>query len=260
MPASRNTRRRSPSGRRRLSSPVLGKLKKAAAAAVAAVLCFAAGTQFSGSTAGRLEGALQAGLEAAGRVLRPSAAPSSPKAPAPASRGAGEQQTLTGKVIRVADGDTITIDAAGGTRRVRFLGIDAPEHDQEGGQASHLHLVSLVMGKTVTVRVSTTDQYGRVVGKVLVDGTDANLSQLKTGNAWFYRAYAKSMFPEDRAPYQQAELEARKARRGLWKAADPTPPWDFRRNRGKTNLGDFGERAAPPQPEKGLLERVKDRL
>ncbi|MCG5030122.1 thermonuclease family protein [Mesosutterella sp. OilRF-GAM-744-9] len=258
MPASKNNRRRT-SRRRPTSGPLAGRIRKALAAAVIAAACFAAGTQFSGTSVERLSGALQTGVSAAGRVLGLSSFHSQASAPDPASGGA-EARSLSGKVVRVADGDTITLSAPGGTFRVRFLGIDAPEHDQQGGQESHLHLVSMVMGRTVTVRYRTTDQYGRIVGKVLADGRDVNLEQLRSGNAWFYRAYANSVFPEDRMPYQKAEREACQARLGLWKDPNPTPPWDFRRNRGKSKLSDFSERAAAPQPEKGFLQRLKEKF
>ena len=138
--------------------------------------------------------------------------------------------TLTGQVVKVADGDTITLKKTDGqTIRIRFLGIDAPEHDQAGGPASKAHLESLVAGRNVTVRYRNLDQYGRTVGKVLVDGKDINLSQLQTGNAWFYRSYQKSMFPEDRPIYEAAEEKARSEHIGLWSEANPTPPWDFRK-------------------------------
>ena len=98
-----------------------------------------------------------------------------------------------------------------------------------GGPASKAHLESLVAGRNVTVRYRNLDQYGRTVGKVLVDGKDINLSQLQTGNAWFYRSYQKSMFPEDRPIYEAAEEKARSEHIGLWSEANPTPPWDFRK-------------------------------
>lgn len=142
----------------------------------------------------------------------------------------GGAQEVQGQVVKVADGDTITLKKTDGqTIRIRFLGIDAPEHDQAGGPASKAHLESLISGRNVTVRYRNLDQYGRTVGKVLVDGKDVNLSQLQTGNAWFYRTYQKSMFPEDRPIYAAAEEKARSERVGLWSESNPTPPWDFRK-------------------------------
>lgn len=55
--------------------------------------------------------------------------------------------TLTGKVVKVADGDTITVlDNANTQHRIRLQGIDAPERKQAYGNASRKHLASLVAG------------------------------------------------------------------------------------------------------------------
>ncbi len=71
-----------------------------------------------------------------------------------------------------------------------------------------------------------TDRYRRQVGKVLVDGLDANLEQVKRGMAWHYKAHEREQNQEDRALYDSAEREARAARIGLWIEAVPVPPWD----------------------------------
>ena len=137
--------------------------------------------------------------------------------------------TLTGQVVKVADGDTVTVLAQNGTRyRVRFLGIDAPEKNQAFGQDSRQNLDRLVYRKQVTVDYNGNDRYGRIVGKVLLDGKNINLEQIKSGSAWFYRHYAKDVAPADRKAYEAAEDAAKSAKLGLWKDASPTPPWDFR--------------------------------
>ncbi len=65
-----------------------------------------------------------------------------------------EIETVTGKVVRVSDGDTIELQTEDGTqRRVRFRGIDAPELHQEFGMDSLKFLKSLVGGKKVMVKV-----------------------------------------------------------------------------------------------------------
>ncbi|MCX8050118.1 MAG: thermonuclease family protein, partial [Methylohalobius sp.] len=130
---------------------------------------------------------------------------------------------LTGRVVGVSDGDTITLlDAQRRQHRIRLHQIDAPERRQDFGERSRQSLAELVFGKEVVVEVVTTDRYGREVGKVKVDGTDANLEQVKRGLAWVYRQYA-----EDPA-YFAAEEEARAAKRGLWLQPNPIPPWEFR--------------------------------
>ncbi len=92
--------------------------------------------------------------------------------------------TLTGKVVKVADGDSITVlDNTNTQHRIRLQGIDTPERKQAFGNASRKHLASLVAGKTVTVKWGKRDRYRRIVGFVIVDGNDMNLVQLKAGTA-----------------------------------------------------------------------------
>ena len=70
-------------------------------------------------------------------------------------------KTLQGKVIKVADGDTITIvDDRDFKYRIRLAGIDAPEKDQPYGKESTKNLKWLVYGKGVTVKYSKYDRYG----------------------------------------------------------------------------------------------------
>ena len=48
---------------------------------------------------------------------------------------------------------------------------------------------------------------------------------------WFYRDYAGDVPADKRPAYQQAEVEARAAKRGLWRDPNAIPPWDFRHPR-----------------------------
>ena len=61
-------------------------------------------------------------------------------------------ETLTGRVVGVADGDTITVlDAHREQHRIRLGGIDAPEKAQPFGQRSKESLSTMVFGKEVDV-------------------------------------------------------------------------------------------------------------
>ena len=75
---------------------------------------------------------------------------------------------------------------------------------------------------------SKLDRYGRIVGKVIVNGEDVGLRQLQAGLAWWYRQYAREQSPQDRATYAQAEDAARAARLGLWSDPQAVPPWEYR--------------------------------
>lgn len=144
--------------------------------------------------------------------------------------------TLSGEVVGLADGDTVTIlDAFKVQHRVRLAGIDAPEKRQPFGDQSRQHLARLVFRKQVVVDWRKTDRYGRIVGKVTVGQVDAGLEQVRAGMAWHYKAYAMEQSPEDRAAYAEAEDSARSSHQGLWSDKHSVPPWDFRRRVGGTN-------------------------
>lgn len=138
---------------------------------------------------------------------------------------------ITGKVIRVADGDTITLKSYQGKEKIRFAQIDAPETSHFGstpqpfGKESAAFLRSLVSGKNVRVEVEAVDQYGRNVGTVFVDGINVNRELIKNGYAWVYRQYAHD------AALMELEKSARARRVGLWMLDNPIYPPDFRKSK-----------------------------
>ena len=138
-------------------------------------------------------------------------------------------ETISGKVIGVADGDTVTVlDATKTQHKIRLSGIDALEKAQPFGQRSKENLSRLVFGKQVSVDATKTDRYGRAVGTVIVGDVDANLEQVRAGFAWHYKKYEREQSAEDRSDYARAETEARAARTGLWRDATQVAPWDWR--------------------------------
>ena len=133
---------------------------------------------------------------------------------------------LSGRVVRVADGDTLSLlDADNEQYRVRLYGIDAPERDQHHGQRAAGALAARVTNQHVDAVVVDTDDYGRKVATVYLDGENLNLWLVEQGHAWWYRYHARH---EHRL--ESAEQAARAAQRGLWQASDPQPPWDWRRD------------------------------
>lgn len=146
----------------------------------------------------------------------------------------GAATSLSGLVIGVADGDTLTVlDAQFQQHKIRLAGIDAPEKRQPFGQRSKQSLSSLAYGRPVRIEAGKTDRYGRVVGKVLVNGVDVNREQVLRGFAWHYVAYAREQSTADRERYAIAEISARAERRGLWSMPNATAPWEFRRKQRK---------------------------
>jgi endonuclease YncB( thermonuclease family) len=157
-------------------------------------------------------------------------------------------EILVGRVVHVADGDTVTVlDDSRTQHRVRIAGIDAPEKRQPYANRSKAALSAFVMGQVVSVDWYKQDRYQRIVGNVHVAQVDAGLELVKAGLAWHYKAYQREQPPMERQLYAHAEEQARSARRGLWADRSPQPPWEFRRER--------RERATPPQePHKALSE------
>jgi endonuclease YncB( thermonuclease family) len=133
-----------------------------------------------------------------------------------------QAETLSGRVVRVTDGDTIVVlDFSNVQHKIRLTGIDAPERRQAYGTKSKEHLSDLVAGKTVVVDYSKYDRYQRILGKVLVNGEDVNLEQVEAGMAWHYKKYQGEQSSSNRVKYSDAELEARRHKLGLWN--DPSP-------------------------------------
>ena len=133
------------------------------------------------------------------------------------------------KVVKVTDGDTVhVLDQNKTKHKIRLGGIDAPEKKQAYGKKSKQNLSNLIAGKNVEVEYNKRDRYGRIVGKLIKDGQDINLLQIKYGYAWHYKQYQKEQSKLDRTLYSSAEIEAREKTIGLW--AVPA-----------CHLGNFGE-------------------
>jgi endonuclease YncB( thermonuclease family) len=132
---------------------------------------------------------------------------------------------LTGRVVRVADGDTLSLlDKNNTQHKIRLHGIDTPEREQRYGKAAWDALANMVDGKTVSVVVLGEDSYGRTDGTIYLGDRNISLAMVAGGHAWWYRYYA----PHDRL-LANAEEKARDEKRGLWSQPNPVPPWDWRR-------------------------------
>jgi micrococcal nuclease len=133
-------------------------------------------------------------------------------------------EETTGRVVRVHDGDTVTLLTADHTEvKVRLQGIDAPESRQPFGSASKKSLSELVFGRDVHLSKTGTDKYGRTLGHLHVGETWVNHEQIARGMAWHYLQYSTDPM------LALAEAAARRARRGLWQDKKPEPPWQWRR-------------------------------
>ena len=137
-----------------------------------------------------------------------------------------QAETLEGKVVKIADGDTLTILTSTNQQvKVRLAGIDTPERKQPFGNRAKQALSSLAFQKQALVEIETKDRYGRTVGIVFVNGQNVNAELVKQGMAWVYRKYNKDM------DLYELESRAKKEKLELWLDENPIPPWEWRRGK-----------------------------
>lgn len=147
---------------------------------------------------------------------------------------------LTGRVVGISDGDTLTLLTADRRQtKVRLAEIDTPERRQPYGSRAREALAELAFQREVRVVVEETDRYGRSVGHVYAGGRNVNAELVRRGAAWVYDRYNRD------PALPVLEAEARAARRGLWSlpAAERMPPWEWRR---RAREGELPPRQAGP--------------
>ena len=151
-----------------------------------------------------------------------------------------QAETFQCKVVGVTDGDTITcLTDAKEQAKVKLYQIDAPESDQAYNQEAKQTLSDMIYGQTVRIENKGLDRYKRTLGIIWISGCwqdeadcsrrfvvpiDVNLTMIQQGYAWYYP------FTKKNAEYQQAEQEAKAAKRGLWADDNPIPPWEWKDN------------------------------
>ncbi len=134
-------------------------------------------------------------------------------------------QILTGQVVAVHDGDTLTMQSGSFLYKVRLSDVDAPEMGQVFGKQARQFTEDRVLGRRVRVNVALIDRHGRRVGEVIVeDGWVLNEELVHAGFAWYYRVH-----PVRNDRLQKLEQYAFTKKLGLWVEQDPLPPWEFRR-------------------------------
>ncbi|HKQ24693.1 MAG TPA: thermonuclease family protein [Burkholderiales bacterium] len=93
--------------------------------------------------------------------------------------GPAYAETLTGKGIAIADGDTLPLLVEGSKQhKIRLAGMDAPERKQRFGVASRKHLSDLAFGKEAKADRYKQDKYQRSICTVIVGDQDIALEQL----------------------------------------------------------------------------------
>lgn len=131
-------------------------------------------------------------------------------------------------VTHVTDGDTVWVQpAAGGpARKIRIVGIDAPEICQAYGVSAREALAAQLLRHTVRVQGRGGDSYGRLLGRLELQGQDVGQWMVWQGHAWSDRGRYGAA-----GSYAAQEMAARQARRGLWRERALAPSV-FRRRHG----------------------------
>jgi micrococcal nuclease len=143
------------------------------------------------------------------------------------TRGSGEAPgaTLSGRVVRVVDGDTIRVALGGRVERVRYIGIDTPESVKPDTPVQcYAHRAAaenarLVGGRRVRLVLDAEprDRFGRLLAYVYRadDGVFVNAQLVRRG-------FARTLtIPPDvrfAARFRALAAQARRAHRGLWSA------------------------------------------
>lgn len=195
---------------------------------------------------------------------KPIANPVPAPANAPSIRSAIPPLDLNG--VAAVDGDTLRADDG----RVRLWGVDAPElhqpgYDRQGqpvpiGQQSRDFLRSAISGGELSLGSVAGTSYGRTVAPVSVDGTDAGLNAVRSGNALAAPSYVR-----DDREYRFKLLEAERLARlnGLGPMNDTLAqnPADYRHAPGpvpaRETVAQFWD---TPTPWAGLRPEVEQRF
>lgn len=154
-----------------------------------------------------------------------------------AASQAAPLRTVTATITQITDGDTVqTVTPEGTKLKVRLYGIDAPETakgkipGEPFGNDSRNYLASLVSQKIVRVEIRDIDRYRRMVAILWLGETNVNQEMISAGMAEAYGEYLKQPY---RAPFLQAEQEAKAQGKGIWSRGNTYErPSQFRRRMG----------------------------
>lgn len=160
-------------------------------------------------------------------------------------------KSFVGKVVSIADGDTVTVLYQNQQHKIRLSGIDAPESHQAFGEKSKKALADKVFGKEVKVEWSAQDKYHRILGEIFLGERRISEEMISDGLAWHYKQYSKDQ------NLAKAEVTAKQLKKGLWIDPNPIPPWEFRNGRSSDKQSTSVE-DPNSKPKQGVTVYVTD--
>ncbi|MEE8261624.1 MAG: thermonuclease family protein [Gammaproteobacteria bacterium] len=130
-----------------------------------------------------------------------------------------------GKVVKIADGDTLTQLVDSEQLKIRLSDIDTPERKQPFGTKAKQALSEAGLWQAGPCSGSDSGPLRTDCGGVYVNGVDMNRELVAQGFAWVYRKYSND------AELLRLEAEAKEKGLGLWADPNPIPLWEWRRGR-----------------------------
>ncbi len=132
--------------------------------------------------------------------------------------------TAVSTVVKVVDGDTVTVETNGVRETIRVIGVNTPETVDPRkpvecfGQEASAKANELLDGQAVRLEADPTqgerDKYDRLLRYVfLSDGSDFGKQMIAEGYAYEYTYSTAYKYQQD---YKTAQAEAQAAKRGLW--------------------------------------------
>lgn len=142
---------------------------------------------------------------------------------APQTNTTQSKKTLY-KVVKVIDGDTITVEIDGKKESIRMIGIDTPEmvdprksvqcFAKEASNKTKMTLNGKNVFLSADISQGDRDKYNRLLRYVfLEDNTNFNKLMISEGYAHEYTYNIPYKYQQE---FKQAEKEARENKRGLW--------------------------------------------
>ena len=131
----------------------------------------------------------------------------------------------SGKVIKISDGDTITILLKGNQqKKLRLAEVDCLEKGQAFGKNAKQYTSGQVFGKTINFIETDKDRYGRSIAKVYYDnGKYLSKELIKAGMGWWYFFYSND------ASLGKLQEKAQQKKIGLWQDNQAIAPWEYRK-------------------------------
>lgn len=139
----------------------------------------------------------------------------------------GPMRMDRGRVVRVADGDTLFVRRPDGeTIRIRLYGIDAPELGQPFGPVAR-NFLDRWKYRRVEWEPVRADRWSRIVAIVWgpEQGPSVNARLLEAGLAWVSSDFCGREICRRWKRIQEIAMEER---RGLWAQESPEAPWHYR--------------------------------